>query len=185
LADPGNRLVNYTVSTNNGTLTVNPAALAITANSTNKVYGTVLTFAGTEFTAGGLTNSDLVTSATLASPGADANAAPGSYTITVTNAIGSGLTNYLIGYTPGILTVVAGANPTNRITAIAVNSDGSVTLNIATTPGYAYRVQTTTNLTLSAWGDVWTNAIGTNALWQFNDANATNYPQRYYRTVCP
>ena len=48
LSDPGNKLGNYVVTTNNGTLTVTNALLAVTAQSTNKVYGGTRTFAGTE-----------------------------------------------------------------------------------------------------------------------------------------
>ena len=46
----GTGLGNYTISYVNGSLTVNPAALTITANSTSKTYGQTVTFAGTEFT---------------------------------------------------------------------------------------------------------------------------------------
>ena len=45
----------------NGSLTVNPAPLTITADSTSKTYGQTVTFAGTEFTTSGLVNSDTVT----------------------------------------------------------------------------------------------------------------------------
>ena len=40
---------NYTISYDNGSLTVNTAALTITANSTSKTYGQTATFAGTAF----------------------------------------------------------------------------------------------------------------------------------------
>ncbi len=39
LSDPGNKLGNYTVTTNAGTLTVTAAALTVTANNTNRIYG--------------------------------------------------------------------------------------------------------------------------------------------------
>ena len=45
----GTGLSNYTISYDNGSLTVNTAALTITANSTSKTYGQTATFAGTEF----------------------------------------------------------------------------------------------------------------------------------------
>ena len=45
-----NFAANYTISYLNGSLTVNPAALTITANSTSKTYGDTVTFTGTEFT---------------------------------------------------------------------------------------------------------------------------------------
>ena len=46
----GTGLGNYTISYVNGSLTVDPAALTITADSTSKTYGQTVTFAGTEFT---------------------------------------------------------------------------------------------------------------------------------------
>ena len=52
LVDPNGRLANYNVSTNNGMLTVVPAVLGITANSTNRIYGTtnpVFTYSASGF----------------------------------------------------------------------------------------------------------------------------------------
>ena len=46
----GTGLGNYTITYTNGTLTVDPAALTITANDRTKTYGDLVTFAGTEFT---------------------------------------------------------------------------------------------------------------------------------------
>ena len=46
-AAAGTGLGNYTISYVNGSLTVNPAALTITADSTSKTYGQTVTFAGT------------------------------------------------------------------------------------------------------------------------------------------
>jgi len=92
---------------NNGTLTINPAALGITASNLSKSYGQNLAFVGTEFAANGLLNSDTVTHVTLTSAGAISNApVSGSpYSIVPSAATGSGLTNYTIAYTNGVLTV--------------------------------------------------------------------------------
>ena len=46
----GTGLANYTISYVNGGLTVETAALTITADSTSKTYGQSVTFTGTEFT---------------------------------------------------------------------------------------------------------------------------------------
>jgi hypothetical protein len=115
-------LGNYAISYVAGTLTVGAKALTITANNTNKVYGSTITFSGAEFTSVGLTNSDSVSSVTLSSAGA-AGAAPvaGSpYAITPSAAVGSGLGNYAIRYVAGTLTVGAKAltitaNNTNKV----------------------------------------------------------------------
>jgi hypothetical protein len=97
---------NYAISYTNGVLSVTKALLTVTANNTNKVYGQLLTFAGTEFTASGLVSTDFVSNATLSSAGTIATAAAGPYAINVTNVMGdTGLTNYLVTYVPGVLAV--------------------------------------------------------------------------------
>ena len=183
----GSGLTNYLIGYTNGNLAIGPASIIIAANSTNKVYGTILKFAGNEFTVAGLTNNDTVVSASLASQGAFSGAPVGDYDITVTNAHGSGLSNYVISYTNGALTVayISVDYATNQIVSITHNIDGSMTLNCVGTPGFNYRVQTTTNLTLTDWWDVWTNRPDTNGLWQFVDPNAAGNGQGYYRTVYP
>jgi YDG domain/MBG domain (YGX type) len=107
----GSGLGNYTIAYTNGTLTIYPAPLSITANNQSKTYGQTFTFMGTEFVASGLVNSDKVTSVSLASAGAPATAtvtSPGpAYSIVPSGAIGSGLGNYTIAYANGSLTVTA------------------------------------------------------------------------------
>ena len=84
-----------------------PAPLTITANNLSKGYGQTVTFAGTEFTANGLVGSDTVTGVTLSSAGAGATAvvAGSPYSITASDAAGTGLANYTISYQPGTLTM--------------------------------------------------------------------------------
>ncbi|HYE87953.1 MAG TPA: MBG domain-containing protein [Vicinamibacterales bacterium] len=103
----GTGLQNYAVSYGTALLTVSPATLTITSNVPNKVYGSAIAFAGTEFTATGLVNTDTVTSVSLASTGTEATAGvSGSpYVVTVGNAVGSGLANYSIDYVNGSMTV--------------------------------------------------------------------------------
>jgi hypothetical protein len=103
----GTGLGNYTIVYANGALTVNPAALTITARNQSKNYGQAVAFAGTEFTVAGLLNGDTATSVTLSSAGAAASAAvSGSpYAIVPSAALGTGLANYAITYTNGTLTV--------------------------------------------------------------------------------
>jgi trimeric autotransporter adhesin len=103
----GTGLGNYTITYDNGSLTVSPAPLTITADSTSKTYGATVTFNGTEFTDSGLLNSDTVTSVTLTSPGAlaTANVAGSPYAITPSAAVGTGLANYAITYDSGSLAV--------------------------------------------------------------------------------
>jgi subtilisin-like proprotein convertase family protein len=94
---------NYTISLVGGFLTNTPAALTITANNTNKVYGASLP----TFTASysGFVNGD--TAARLTTPVAlnttASSASPtGTYPIT---ASGAAFTNYTIGFVGGTLTI--------------------------------------------------------------------------------
>ena len=104
-AAAGTGLGNYSISYVNGTLTVNPAPLTITANNDSKTYGTPKTFSGTAFTATGLVNGDTITGVTETSTGAAASATVGTYTIVPSAATGTGLSNYTISYVNGTLTV--------------------------------------------------------------------------------
>ncbi|WP_252120409.1 beta strand repeat-containing protein [Symbiopectobacterium purcellii] len=102
----GSKLGNYTISYNNGTLTVTPAALTINADNASKIYGNS---ANLGYTAAGLVNGDTVDGLTLTSAGNASSANVGSYGITVSNATGSKLSNYTISYNNGTLTVTPAA----------------------------------------------------------------------------
>jgi uncharacterized repeat protein (TIGR01451 family) len=109
---------NYASTNLSVQLVVTPAPLAITANNTNKIYNTALALGTTAFTSSGLVNGETVGGVTLASAGAAANAAVGTYPITASNAAGGTFNpaNYSITYNNGMLTVssgVYGANWTN------------------------------------------------------------------------
>ncbi len=96
----GTGLSNYNITYVNGSLTVDPRALTITANNLSKIYRAEATFIGTEFTADGLVNGDTVASVTLTSAGAAADATvDGSpYAVVPSAAVGTGLSNYNIIY---------------------------------------------------------------------------------------
>ena len=103
---------NYSITYDTGTLTVNTAALTITASAQSKTYGQTVTFSSgsTQFTSSGLENGETIGSVTLAvsnSGGAATAAAGGSYTITASAATGGTFTasNYSITYDTGTLTV--------------------------------------------------------------------------------
>jgi hypothetical protein len=147
---------NYILSYASGILTVNPAPLLIAANDTNKVYGQVLTFAGTEFTATGLQNLETVGSVTLNCVGAAANAtvAGSPYSI-VPSAATNGTflpTNYTILYTNGTLTVSPAAltiapNNTNKIYGQTVTFAGTESTSLGLLNG-----DTATNVSLTCPG---------------------------------
>jgi uncharacterized repeat protein (TIGR01451 family) len=130
---------NYTATNLTVFLVVTPAPLSITAGSQSKLYGTTLNLGTTNFVASGLVNGDTVTNVTLASAGAASGAAVGSYPITVSNALGTGLTNYNLNYVNGTLTVSTGTytaswpTPTDIIygTALGTNQNNAT----ASVPG--------------------------------------------------
>ncbi|BAU52226.1 putative Ig domain-containing protein [Mucilaginibacter gotjawali] len=117
---------NYTITYTPYNGTVATAPLTVTASAQSKVYGSVFTFAGTEFTTSGLLFSDAVTSASLTSTGSAATAAVGTYNIVATAAVGTGLSNYTISYTNGTMTVTKAAL---TITANDVTKTYGTTLN--------------------------------------------------------
>jgi filamentous hemagglutinin family protein len=100
---------NYTITYQNGALTVTPAPLTVTANDNTKVFGTVFTPASTAFTTTALQNGETVGTVTEVSPaGTPATAAvPGPYAIIPSNVTGGTFTptNYTINYVNGALTV--------------------------------------------------------------------------------
>ncbi len=107
LNDPNNRLSNYLVTSSNGTLTVTPVALAITADSKSMVYGGSFPVLTASY--GGFVNGDSSTSLTTAptlNTTAAASSHVGSYPITASGAVDA---DYSISYVSGILTVTPAA----------------------------------------------------------------------------
>jgi hypothetical protein len=113
LADPAGKLGNYSVTANNGTLTVGPSALSVSATDASRPYGSANpVFTGTLT---GIKNSDNITASftTLAT----AASAVGTYPIVPVLADpGSKLGNYTVSSLNGALTVVK-ATPIMTLTA--------------------------------------------------------------------
>ena len=159
----GTGLGNYSISYVNGTMTVNPNHLTITASNRTKTYGDAVIFAGTEFTTAGLVNGDAVTSVTLTSAGAAATAtvAGSPYPIVPSQALGSGLGNYTIGYVNGTLNVVPAA------LTITANNGNKVYGSLMTYTGTEFTSaglvngNTITGVSLTSTGDPATATIGT------------------------
>jgi hypothetical protein len=140
---------NWTAASSAATaFTINTATLTITANNITKCNGATYTFAGTEFTTSGLVNGDgsSVNSVSLASAGAAAGAAPGTYSITPSAALGTGLSNYNITYTNGTLTVEAPITMTlTQVNPDCHGNPGSLTASAVTGGGvapYTYKLNT-------------------------------------------
>jgi hypothetical protein len=110
---------NYTITYVNGTLTVGPKYLTITAKSKSKAFSQAVTLDGTsDFTASGLANGDGIDSVTLTCTGLAAKSAVADYPIVVTAPVphsGTDLNNYTIHLVNGTLHIVD--KPTLTITA--------------------------------------------------------------------
>jgi hypothetical protein len=151
---------NYTIAYNPGTLTVNAAALSITANPDSKTYGQTKTYGAgsTAFTSSGLQNGETIGSVTLADSGNGglATAAVGSYTLSASAARGGTFTssNYTITYHSGTLPVGPAALD---ITANNATKECSQTLTFAGTAfttgaGQLVNGDTVTSVTLTSAG---------------------------------
>ncbi|MBI5875042.1 MAG: MBG-2 domain-containing protein [Deltaproteobacteria bacterium] len=95
---------NYTITYNNGALTVTPAALTITADNQTKVYGDANPALTATYSGLKGTDTSAVVSGLNISTTATTGSNVGSYTITAANGTA---TNYIISYINGILLVTA------------------------------------------------------------------------------
>ncbi|MEO6490539.1 MAG: MBG domain-containing protein [Ferruginibacter sp.] len=101
---------NLAISYGVGRLTILPAPVTIRANDATKVYGQALTLdpAAFSISSGVMMYGESVQSVTLTSTGTSSNKAAGAYPILPSNAVaaaGTDLTNYIVSYAPGTLTV--------------------------------------------------------------------------------
>ncbi len=97
--------------------------------------------------------------------------------------------NYLIGdgqggTAGGLINLVLGPPPTNSISSVVANGNGTVLLNLTGAPNYFYQVEAATNLSSPViWTPISTNVADGGGQWQFTDTQATNYPLRFYRSL--
>jgi hypothetical protein len=111
------------------------------------------------------------TSPSLALTGVTTNSA-GDYTLVITNVYGSA--------TSSVATLTVVLPPT--ISGVVANPDGTVTLGLAGSPGVSYILEGNTNITSAAgWQPIATNVMDLTGVWSFNDLQATNFPQLFYR----
>jgi len=111
-------------------------------------------------------------------------------TLVLTNISLASAGNYFVvatasgGSTTSIVATltVMSTNTTPLITGIGVADNGSVTLNLGGASGCTYILEMTTNIILpGSWQPVATNTPGTSGIWQFNDTQAANFSQCFYR----
>ena len=145
---------NYILNFVPAALTVNPAALVISANAQASIYGSAFNLGTSSFSSSGLVNGDSVSSVTLTVtsnsivPG---TSNVGAYTIVSNTALGSRINNYNITYQTGVLTI----NP-KPINVVA--NDATMVYADPSLPALTY-------LTVSGLvnGDMITGALATSA----------------------
>lgn len=101
----------------------------------------------------------------------------GSYSVTVTNAVGQ--------VTSVLATLTLTNSPTGAagvFQSISVLNNGIVQFNLSGTAGATYTLDVSTNLL--TWSNLVTFTM-TNGAVLYNDASATNYPDRFYKLVSP
>ena len=128
LSDPGNKLGNYTVTLNKGTMTINPAQLTITADKKSKFLNAVNPSLTATYSGFVLGQDPSALSGTLSCTTTATTSSPvGSYAI---NCSGQTSTNYAITYVPGTLSItyVTGgmcAGDVGHQIRQPINADGS------------------------------------------------------------
>jgi hypothetical protein len=177
LVDPSGRLGNYSVLVTNGTLTVTPAALAVTANNASRAYGAANpAFSGTIT---GIRNGDNITAtyattATISSPA-------GTYQIVPSFVDpGNKLPNYSVTLNNGTLTVTATTAPT--ILSIVRSANTNMVITWTSVSNNVYRVQYKANLASANWIALTPDVTATGSTASFTDHPA-GASQRYYRIL--
>ena len=173
----GGSAVNYRLILNDGTLTVTPAPLTVTANDRSRMFGAPNPdFTGTVT---GVQNGDNIT-ATYAT--AATNTSPvGTYPIVPTlSDPGSKLANYSVTLNNGTLTVTAPATP--AISSIQPAGSTGMVIRWSSISNRVYRVQCTANPASTNWLNLAPDVTATGSSASFTD-NANGTPQRFYRVV--
>jgi hypothetical protein len=171
--DPESRAANYNVTVNNGILTVIQAELTITPNDFTRGVGSPNPlFTGTVV---GLQNGDDIsatysTDATQSSP-------IGFYAIIPSTVDPQGkLGNYSLSIDIGTLTIRAAG-----VTAIAWLENGHAHITGAGDAGVNYSIEASSDLT--TWSPIATVTADQNGMLEFEDSDASQFPNRFYRAV--
>lgn len=167
---------NYIITHVDGTLTVTPAPLLVTAENAGRVYGTgnpVFTAAYAGFVNGD-TAASLDTPATLGTT-ATAASPVGTYAITASGAADA---NYMVSFGEGVLTV----NPAGPLSLAIVSADalGNATMRVTGDPGQRIKIQA--SIDLATWDDIVTLQNPTGTI-DHTDTAIAERPHRFYRAV--
>ncbi|WP_237722146.1 cadherin-like beta sandwich domain-containing protein [Sediminibacterium roseum] len=146
---------NYNIVYVRGNITINPAALSITAGNVTKNFHTLANLTGTAFTPTGLLNGETVGSVAFTSVGAAVAATVGNYPITPSGAAGGTFTagNYVISYVNGNLQVIPSVNA--DLSSVVVSNGTLTPVFAASTTSYNVSVgNLVTSITLTPTVDV-------------------------------
>jgi hypothetical protein len=151
-----------------------PLTIAVTnlAATWSDVDGDTISLAGVSVSTNGVT---------IANNGVtlgyfDSNDVPDQFTCMITDGFGG--TNF---QTVNIVVRPSGGS-TPDIVSVAANPDGSFTLLLAGAPGDIHILEATPSLALPAtWQPLATNTLDATGVWQFTDAQATNFLRQFYR----
>ena len=165
----GSGLTNYTIGYVNGSLTITPAPLTITGDTSSSLYTSNLQT--NTFTSSGLLGSDSVTSVATLASGTNV----GTYADNLTSATGSGLTNYTIGYVNGSLTITPAPLTITGDTSSSLYTSNLQT-NTFTTSGLLGSDSVTSVATLASGTNVGTYADN---LTSATGSGLTNYTIGY------
>lgn len=180
------------VASGNGTTTANITAipLSVTANDHSpKIYGSTVTFTGTEYTSTGLVNAETVGTVTLVSAGAAPGAPVAVYAITPSGATANGPflpSNYTITYINGTLPVTQAPLTIKANDATKTGGDTFTPTGTAfTTPVAPQNGETVGSVTITSPGATTTATAGSYALTPSNATGGTFTPSNYAITYTP
>jgi hypothetical protein len=172
---------NYSFNFTNGTLTITPATLLVSADNQTRSYGAtnpVLTYSLSGYQ--GTDTASSVSGTATVSTSADAACAVGSYPITVTNGTLSA-TNYTFTFANGTLRVVATPPVILSITGAGTTN---VVITWAALSNATYRVRYFSGFASPGWQDLTPDITATNGTASVVD-HPGDAPQRFYQVVVP
>jgi outer membrane protein OmpA-like peptidoglycan-associated protein len=120
----GSGLSNYTITYAPGSFSVTPAALTVTGGNRTTTYNATLQNNAT-YTVTGLLGNDTLTSVVGVASGT--NASTSTYNDSLSGALGTGLSNYTIGYVNGALTINKAALSIASVAGSSVYTAGAQT----------------------------------------------------------
>ncbi len=147
-----------------------PLTIAVTNLATNwtDIDGDTISLTGVSVSTNGVTITNNSGMLTYFNP----NNVADLFTCTISDGFGG--TN--------VQTVNIAVVPPPNIVGVTCNPDGSIILDLTGAPGSSYILEARTNLISSVnWQPVATNILDASGAWQFTDAQATNFQQRFYR----